>query len=133
MELLYDETYTSSDGLQTSRNLWYGSADIISEGEHGPIIKLSDNLRDDMCKTIKNDLSKNVDACPTETNWYFYGRGITKEAVGSNILPAIMVREKAGEFIVNFSLTDYDFFMSIDKIIPFKRDFVRCLSVQKTE
>ena len=133
MELLYDETYTSSDGLQKSRNIWYGSADIIADGEHGPVIKLNDNLRDAMCKTIKNDLSRNVGDCPTETNWYFYGRGITKEAVGSNILPAIMVRKKAGEFIVNFSLTDYDFAMSIDKVISFKNDFTHCLSAQKAE
>ena len=127
MELLYDETYTSNDGMQASRNIWYGSADIISQGEHGPVIKLGDNLRDALCEIIKSDLSKNVDVCPTETNWYFYGHGINKESVGGKILPAIMVREKAGEYIVNFSLTDYDFAMSIDKVISFKKDFVRCL------
>ena len=127
MELLYDETYTSSDGLQTSRNIWYGSLDIVEAGAHGPVIKLCDGLRDFMCETIKNDI-KSVDVCPTETNWYFYGPGVTKEHVGGKNLPAIMVREKAGEFIVNISLTDYDFAMSIEKVVLFKKGLLHSLS-----
>ena len=127
MEFLADETYTSSDGQQTSRNIWYGSADITTKGEFGMVIKLNDDLKYSLCKIISDDLNKNAGIVPTETNWYFYGSGITKESIGNNILPAIMIRKKAGEFVSNISVNDYDFSISIDAIVSFKKDFEHCL------
>ena len=35
MEFLCEETFTSEDEKQKSRNLWYGSAGITAEGEYG--------------------------------------------------------------------------------------------------
>jgi hypothetical protein len=29
MKILFDETYTSDDGKRTSRNIWYGYADML--------------------------------------------------------------------------------------------------------
>jgi len=123
MQKLYDETYTSADGLSRSRNIWYGSADMTVKGEYAMVIKLDDDLRDMLCKTIKNDLSSDTDVPPTETNWYFYGSGVTADDIGSNILPAIMVRERENEFITNFSISDHDFALNIDRILEFKSDF----------
>ena len=122
MQKLYDETYTSEDGLRKSRNIWYGSADMIAKGEHAMVIKLEDDLRDMLCKTVKKDLSLNSDVQPTETNWYFYGSGITADDIGGNILPAIMIRERENEFITNFNISDHDFALNIDKILFFKID-----------
>ena len=121
MKLLSDETYASKDGLETSRNIWYGSADITAEGEYGTVLALKDSLMDELCGKIMDDLNSNPNAPPTETNWYFYGHGITKETIGKEaILPAIMVRNKKGKFVANISVCDYDFCVSIDAIIPFK-------------
>ena len=130
MKLLCEETFSSKDEKQRSRNIWYGSADITSEGEYGTVIKLNDNIRDSLFEIIKKDLSKTYDNPPTETNWYFYGSGITEESIGSNILPAIMVRERAGVFISNFSISDHDFATNLDAIISFKTDFENYLSRQ---
>ena len=123
MILLCEETFVSSDGQQTSRNLWYGSADMTVQGEYGKHIKLNTDLRNDICTAIKNDLSTIVDKSPTETNWYFYDSEMTQALIGSNILPVIMVREKAGAFISNFSISDHDFAVNIDEILMFKSDF----------
>lgn len=62
MKILFDETFTSTDGKQTSRNIWYGYAEI-SWGV------CENNFMDNLCKIIKNDLSKNTSNTPTETNW----------------------------------------------------------------
>ena len=130
MKLLYDEIYTSKDGQETSRNIWYGSGDITKEGEYGMVLDLNESLKDELCKIIRNDLSKTAGAPPTETNWYFYGHGITKESIGkAAILPAIMVQNKAGKFVINISVSDYDFSVSIDAIISFKADLEKCLNV----
>lgn len=123
MQKLYDETYTSDDGLRRSRNIWYGSVDITTKGEHAIVIKLDDDLRDLLCKTVKNDLASNIDLPPTETNWYFYGSGVTADDIGGNLLPAIMIREKDGQFITNISISDHDFALNIDRILAFKIDF----------
>ena len=130
MELLFDETYTSKDGQESSRNIWYGSVDFNKEGEYGAVLNLRDSLRDELCKKIKNDLSNNSGASPTETNWYFYGCGVGKEAVGKEaILPAIMVRNKVGKFVANISVCDYDFSVGIDAIISFKASLENSLNI----
>lgn len=122
MQKLYDETYTSEDGLRRSRNIWYGSADMTTKGEHAMVIKFEDDLRDLLCKTIINDLASDSDVPPTETNWYFYGSGVTADDIGGNLLPAIMIRERDGQFITNFSISDHDFAINIDRILAFKID-----------
>ena len=122
MQKLYDETYTSEDGLRKCRNIWYGSADMTAKGEHAMVIKLEEDLRHLICKTIKNDLASDSDVPPTETNWYFYGIGVTADDIGGNILPAIMIRERENKFITNFSISDHDFALNLDKILSFKID-----------
>ena len=62
--------YTSNDGKRTSRNIWYGDADISVDGEYGKNINLNEDFMDNLCEIIKNDLSKNAANEPTETNWY---------------------------------------------------------------
>ena len=128
MEFLCEETFTLEDEKLKSRNLWYGSAGITAEGEYGTVIKLNDDIRNSLCETIKKDLSKADDAPPTETNWYFYGSGMTVESIGSNILPAIMVRERAGGFVCNISISDHDFCTNLDAVVSFKSDFENYLS-----
>ena len=122
MQKLYDETYTSDDGLRSSRNIWYGSADMTVKGEHAIVIKLEDDLRDSLSNTIINDLASHADLPPTETNWYFYGSGVNADDIGSNILPAIMIRKRENQFTTNFSISDHDFALNIDRILAFKID-----------
>lgn len=128
MKLLFDETYTSNDGKRASRNIWYGDADIAVEGEYGKTINLNEDFMNNLCEIIKTDLSKNAANAPTETNWYFYGRDVTQETIGDNNLPTIMVRERSGEFITNFNISDHDFAVNIDAILLFKADFEKRLA-----
>lgn len=116
MEILYDETYASSDGSQTSRNIWFGYADITVDGEHSKLIMLSDEFMDELCKTTKGSFK----AGPTETNWYFYASTVTKDAIGDSIRPSIMIRERDGKYIVHFNFSDYDFALNIDAILMYK-------------
>ena len=128
MERLSEETHVSDNGRRISRNIWYGSADITAEGEYGLVIKLDTGLKGELCKVIKRDLAKSTEETPTETNWYFFGRGVSKDCIGTCILPAVMVRECAGKFVVNLSLSDYDFCECIDAVLLFKSDFEYCLN-----
>ncbi|MEK4760725.1 hypothetical protein MHH85_10750 [Viridibacillus sp. FSL E2-0187] len=128
MKILFDETYSSNDGKRTSRNIWYGYADISDVGEYGKNIKLNEDFMDNLCEIIKNDLSKNAANAPTETNWYFYGSAVTQDAIGDNIRPTIMVRERSDEFITNFNISDHDFAVKIDTILLFKADFEKRLA-----
>ena len=66
---LYDESFTSEDGLIKSRNILYGSADMTVKVEFAIVIKLEEDLRDLLCNTIINDLASQADIPPTETNW----------------------------------------------------------------
>jgi hypothetical protein len=87
MNMLFDETYDSNDGSKTSRNIWYGYADISVDGEYGKLINLNKDLLESLCEIVKNDLSKTDTKAPTETNWYFYGSTVTHDAIGDNIRP----------------------------------------------
>jgi hypothetical protein len=131
MKVLFDETYASNDGKQSSRNIWYGYANITVEGEYGKVISLNEDLMDHLYEIVKNDLSKNNPHTPTETNWYFYGDSVTQDAIGDNIRPTIMVREKSGEFITNFNISDHDFAVNIDAILSFKKDFEKRLTKEE--
>ncbi|MBN8210006.1 hypothetical protein JI666_14720 [Bacillus sp. NTK071] len=122
MNILFDETFTSNDERK-SRNIWYGYADISVQGEYGKNIKLNEDFMDNLCEIIKNDLSLNAANEPIETNWYFYGSSVTQDAIGDNIRPTIMVRERSGEFITNINISDHDFAVNIDAILLFKADF----------
>ncbi len=128
MKILYDETYTSEDGKRTSRNIWYGDADLTVEGKFGKVINLNEDFMDNLCEIIKNDLSKNANKKPTETNWYIYGSGVTAESIGENNRPTIMVRERSDEFITNFNISDHDFAVNIDAILLFKANFEKRLA-----
>ncbi|MFF3025403.1 hypothetical protein ACFVRR_22630 [Gottfriedia sp. NPDC057948] len=128
MKILFDETYTSNEGKRTSRNIWYGDADLTVEGEYGKIFNLNEEFMDHLCDIIKKDLSKNAANKATETNWYFYGSGVTQDAIGDNIRPTIMVRERSDEFITNFNISDHDFALNIDAILMFKADFEKRLA-----
>lgn len=126
MEILFDETFPTNDGKRTSRNIWYGYANISVDGEYGKDIKLGDDFMDTLCQTIKKDLSSGDAA--TETNWYFYGDAIAQDAIGDSVRSTIMVRERDGEFVTNFNISDHDFALSIDAILSFKKDFERRLA-----
>ena len=128
MKILFDETFTANDGKRKSRHIWYGYADISVDGEYGKNIKLTEDFMDNLCEIIKNDLSKNAENAPTETNWYFYGSAVTQDAIGDNIRPTIMVRERSDEFITNFNISDHDFAVNIDAILLFKSDFEKRLA-----
>ncbi|MES9684647.1 hypothetical protein ABWK22_17450 [Gottfriedia acidiceleris] len=127
MKILFDETYTSNEGKRTSRNIWYGDADLTVESEYGKIINLNEDFMENLCGIIKNDLSKNAVNKATETNWYFYGSGVTQDTIGDNNRPTIMVRERSDEFITNFNISDHDFALNIDAILLFKADFEKRL------
>ena len=128
MKILFDETYASTDGERSSRNIWYGYADISAAGEYGMSIQLNDDFMNELHELIRNDLSKNAANAPTETNWYFYGSTVTQDAIGDKIRPTIMVRERSGEFITNFNISDHDFAVNIDAILLFKADFEKRLA-----
>lgn len=128
MKVLFDETHTLNDENRTSRNIWYGYADISVDGEYGKVIELNEDFMDDLCELIKNDLSKNAANAPTETNWYFYGSTVTQDAIGDSIRPTIMVRKKSDDFITNFNISDYDFAVNIEAILSFKVDFEKRLA-----
>lgn len=120
MEILFDETYASEDGKKASRNIWYGYADMSVDGKYGKDLRLNENLMEDLCRIIRKNLSENTTPPPTETNWYFYGSTITQDAIGDNIRPTIMVRERAGLFVSNFNISDHDFAVNLDDILLFK-------------
>jgi len=128
MEVLFDETFTSDDGQLSSRNIWYGYANISVDGEYGKDIKLDEALIDELCGIINNDLSGNAVNAPTETNWYIYGDAVVQDAIGDSIRSTIMVRERSGEFVTNFNISDHDFAVNIDAILLFKADFEKRLS-----
>ena len=128
MKILFDETFTSNDGKRKSRNIWYGYADISVDGMYGKSIKLTEDFMDNLCEIIKNDLSTNAVNAPTETNWYFYGSAVTQDAIGDNVRPTIMVRERSDEFKTNFNISDHDFAVNIDAILLFKADFEKRLA-----
>ena len=128
MKILFDETYTSDDGKYSSRNIWYGYADISVDGQHGKTIKLNEDFMVQLCDLVKNDLSNNTENVPTQTNWYFYGSAVTKDAIGDNIRPTIMVRKKSGQFTTNLNISDHDFAVNIDAILLFKADFEKRLA-----
>jgi hypothetical protein len=125
---LYDETYPSDDGKQASRNIWYADADIYVDGKYGKVIGLNESLINNLCEIIKNDLSKNAAHTATETNWYFYGSDVTLKDIGDNSRATIMVRERSGEFITNFNISDQDFALNIDAILLFKSNFEKLLT-----
>ena len=124
---LFDETYSSNDGKQKSRNIWYGYFDISVDGEYGKVIRLDDHIMDTLCGIIKNDLLANNNT-PDKTNWYFYGSVVTQDAIGENIRSSIMVRERNGEFVTNFNISDCDFALNIDAILSFKTKFEKRLT-----
>ena len=126
MKVLFDETFPSNDGKRTSRNIWYGYADISVDGEYGKDIRLTDDFKDHLCEIVKNDLSQNNTS--TETNWYFYGSAVTQDAIGDSIRPTIMIRERSGTFITNFNISDHDFAVNIDAILSFKDDLEKRLN-----
>ncbi|WP_026572881.1 hypothetical protein [Bacillus sp. UNC438CL73TsuS30] len=128
MKILFDETYTSNDGKRTSRNIWYGDANLSVDGEFGKVMNLNEDFMALLCEIIKNDISKNAANKPTETNWYIYGSGVTQDAIGDNIIPTIMIREKSNEFITNFNISDHDFAVNIDAILVFKAEFEKRLA-----
>lgn len=128
MKILFDETFTSDDGKRTSRNIWYGYADISVDGEYGKNLKLDEDFMVNLCEIIKNDLSNNAANPATETNWYFYGSTVSQDAIGDKVRPTIMVREKSNEFITNFTISDHDFAVNIDAILLFKTDFEKRLA-----
>ena len=128
MKILFDETYTSNDGKRSSRNIWYGYADISVDGEYGKNIKLDEDFMNHLCEIIKNDLAESSANPPTETNWYFYGSAVSQDAIGDKIRPTIMVRERSKKFITNFNISDHDFAVNIDAILLFKADFEKRLT-----
>jgi len=101
---------------------------VSRSGEYGKNINLNEDFMDNLCEIIKNDLSTNAVNAPTETNWYFYGSAVTQDAIGDNIRPTIMVRERSDEFITNFNISDHDFAVNIDAILLFKADFEKRLA-----
>ena len=119
MERLYDETYASKDGARTSRNIWYSQLDLTEKGEYGQVVKLDGDLLSAIALTVRNDLQQNQES-PSETNWYFYGKGVERESIGKCLLPAVMVREKQGGFLAHVSISDHDFALNIDKVVSFK-------------
>ncbi|MFD1928861.1 hypothetical protein ACFSFY_12540 [Sporosarcina siberiensis] len=128
MKILFDETHTSNDGKHSSRNIWYGYADISVDGEYGKTLELSEDFMDNLCELIKKDLSTNKADSPTETNWYFYGSTVTQDAIGDTIRPTIMVRERSNEFVTNMNISDYDFAVNMDAILLFKGNFEKRLA-----
>lgn len=128
MEVLFDETYTCPGVPIVSRNIWYGFADVYVDEEYGKDIQLGEDLMEELRSIIKNNLSETFTPAPTETHWYFYGKETAQDAIGDNIRPTIMVREKDGLFTINFNISDHDFAVNIDKILLFKENLEKCLS-----
>ena len=119
MEKLFDETHTLEDNSIVSRNIWYGYVELYRDSEYGKEIILDDNLIDIISKIIKSDLSEDIKPFPTETNWYLYGKTLTRDAIDDTIRPTIMIREKKGAFLVHCNISDFDFALNIDKILSF--------------
>ena len=122
MEILFDETFPI-DGTLVSRNIWYGYADILRDGEYGKTVVLDEGLMETLCGLIRKDLTDNSPYIQTETNWYFYGAAVTQDAIGDDIRQTIMVRERDGEYTTNFNISDHDFVLKIDEILVFKAEF----------
>ena len=127
MKNLFDETYTSEDGKRASRNIWHGDVDIYVDGAYGKVVGLNEGLMDNLLGIIAGDLAKDGTGAATETNWYFYGSDVTREDIGDHSRSTIMVRERAGEFIAHFNISDQDFALNIDAILAFKAELERRL------
>ena len=127
MEKLFDETYTSEDKTQVSRNIWYGYIELYKEATYGKEIILNDDIIDTIVKVIKSDISQDKTPLPTETNWYIYGKTLTKDAIEDTIRPSIMIREKNDQFLVHCNISDQDFALSIDNILLFKSNLEKQL------
>ncbi len=119
MKIRFDEIYASNNGERSSRNIWYEDAPFSADGEYGKVIQLNEDVMVKLSNIIENDLSGVNTHPPTETNWYFYGDTVTKDAMGDGIRPSIMVREKSGKFITHFNMSDHDFAINIDAILLF--------------
>lgn len=123
MEKLFDETFGTEDGSRTSRNIWYGYAELAVEGDFGNVLKLDERVMGELGQFIQNNLAETKASKSTETNWYFYGNTQTKDAIDDSIRPSIMVREKDGAFVVHCNFSDHDFANKLDHILDFKKAF----------
>lgn len=128
VEILFDETFAAGDGSRASRNIWYGYLGLSVDGEYGKDIRLTGDLMDTLCDAIRENLSGAKTPAPTETNWYFYGDAVAKDAIGDDIRPTIMVRAKDGAFLVHINLSDHDFAVHIDAVQSFQGALERRLA-----
>lgn len=122
MDKLFDETFAKEDNSIVSRNIWYGYIELYTDGQYGKDITLDENVVEKICGIVKGDMSEKADPAPTEYNWYFYGKSQAVDAIGDSIRPTIMIRNKAGEFLVRCNISDHDFALQIDTVVSFEKN-----------
>ncbi len=126
MGKLFDETFACED--IACRNIWYGYIELYRDGEYGKEIMMDDVLINDICETVKGNLSEDMKPIPTQTNWYLYGKTTAEDAIGDHIRPTIMIREKAGAFTAHVNISDHDFAVNLDTVLAFKANLENRLS-----
>ncbi|MBC2392126.1 hypothetical protein [Listeria booriae] len=108
MKKLFDETHESE--ARFYRTVWYGYV----EGN------LDDALQEDIVSIVKADLAQKADNPPTATHWIFYGGATNKDAIGDTVRASLMIRERGGNFVCHYNMSDFDFVMAFDMVEAFK-------------
>lgn len=108
MKKLFDETHESE--ARYYRTVWYGYV----EGD------LDAALQETIVSTVQTDLAQKSENAPTATHWVFYGGATSKDAIGDTVRPTLMIRYRDGEFVSNYSMSDFDFVIAFDMIMAFK-------------
>ena len=88
---------------------------------YGKSIKLTEDFMDNLCEIIKNTYLRMQLMRPQKLTGISM-KSVTQDAIGADIRPTIMVRERSDEFITNFNISDHDFAVNIDDILLFKED-----------
>lgn len=123
MKQLFDETYEAEG--QTSRNLWYSEVALTQTSDFGPVINLSNQVQDEIITKIKETLAEKT---ATENNFYFYDVQTNQDALEEQIRMSLMIREKSGEFVVRFNMTDHNFAINLDTTLDSENQLTKKLT-----
>jgi len=114
MEKIYDETFASEG--RASRNIWYKGANLTKDSEYGKIFHLTDEVQNEIIKLVHENLEDKTQKV-TETNFYFYDSATNQDAMNDQVRISLMLREKDGQFVALFNMTDHNFAINLDQTL----------------
>lgn len=123
MKKIFDERFEAEG--KTSRNIWYSELPLTEMGEFGPVINLSSQVQEEIAELVNQTISETES---TENNFYFYDSETNQDALDEPIRISLMIREKNGQFIVHFNMTDHNFAVNLDSTLETQKSLADKLS-----